>query len=67
MVTAGFDPLRDQGAEYAKALEGAGVTVTFRCEGSLNHSFTALSGVSKEARRATARILDDIATALGVD
>ncbi len=67
VVTAGFDPLRDQGQKYAEALEGAGVPVTFRCEGSLNHSFTALSAVSKEARRASKRILDDIAAALGVD
>ncbi len=67
VVTAGFDPLRDEGQRYGAALESAGVTVTSRCEDSLTHSFTSLAGISKQARGANERLVDDIAGALGVD
>ena len=66
VVTAGFDPLRDQGDAYAAALAAAGVAVTQRCEDSLPHSFTIMGGVSAEARRATDRLTDDVAALLGV-
>jgi acetyl esterase len=39
VLTAGFDPLRDEGRQYADALHGAGVTVDFREFGSLVHGF----------------------------
>jgi len=67
VVTAGFDPLRDEGERYASALEGAGVQVVTRREDSLTHSFTALAGISREARRANKRLADDVAGILGVD
>lgn len=44
VVTAGFDPLADQGEAYAKALKAAGVPVVYRCYDSLAHGFTAFSG-----------------------
>jgi acetyl esterase len=37
--TAGFDPLRDEGRQYADALRAAGVTVDYREFGSLIHGF----------------------------
>ncbi len=61
IVTAGFDPLRDQGDAYAEALSAAGVRVVHRCEDSLPHSFTIMGGVSAEARRATDRLVGDVA------
>jgi len=64
VISAGFDPLRDSGDGYARALEAAGVDVTHRCEGSLPHSFTVMGGVSKEARQAIGRLSDDVAKAL---
>lgn len=64
VVTAGFDPLRDQGDAYAVALAAAGVDVTHRCEDSLPHSFTIMGGVSAEARRATGRLVDAAAALL---
>ncbi len=61
VVTAGFDPLRDQGIAYALALRAAGVEVTDRCENSLSHSFLALGGIVPEAAAAQGRIIADIA------
>lgn len=39
LVTAGFDPLRDEGAAYARKLADAGVDVTYRCYDSFTHGF----------------------------
>jgi acetyl esterase len=67
VVTAGFDPLRDEGNRYATVLKQAGIPVVHRLESSLTHSFTAFGGISKEARRAVDRLADDVAAVLGVD
>jgi acetyl esterase/lipase len=45
VVTAGFDPLVDQGEAYAKRLRDAGVPVVYRCYDGLSHGFTAFTGV----------------------
>ena len=45
VVTAGFDPLLDQGEAYARRLREAGVPVAYRCYDSLAHGFTAFTGV----------------------
>jgi acetyl esterase len=39
LLTAGFDPLRDEGRQYAQALRRAGVPVDHREFGSLIHGF----------------------------
>jgi acetyl esterase len=39
VLTAGFDPLRDEGTAYADALAAAGVPVDLREYGSLTHGF----------------------------
>jgi acetyl esterase len=39
VLTAGFDPLRDEGRQYAEAMRAAGVTVDYREFGSLIHGF----------------------------
>lgn len=65
VVTAGFDPLRDQGDDYARRLREAGVEVLHRCEDEMCHSFTALAGLSRAARQASARVADDVASAIG--
>ena len=44
VVTAGFDPLVDQGEAYAKRLRDAGAPVAYRCYDSLAHGFTAFTG-----------------------
>ncbi len=39
VLTGGFDPLRDEGQQYADAMRAAGVTVDHRQFGSLMHGF----------------------------
>ncbi|MEI9965000.1 MAG: alpha/beta hydrolase [Caulobacteraceae bacterium] len=45
VVTAGFDPLVDQGEAYARRLRDAGVPLVFRCYDHLVHDFAAFTGV----------------------
>jgi acetyl esterase len=42
VVTAGFDPLRDDGALYAEALQKSGVEVEYRCYDDQVHGFASL-------------------------
>jgi acetyl esterase len=42
VVTAGFDPLRDDGAKYAEALRAAGVDVEYRCYDDQIHGFMGM-------------------------
>lgn len=62
--TAGFDPLVDEGAAYARRLVDAGVDVRHRCHAALVHHFYALDGIVPAARAALAEIAADIAVAL---
>jgi acetyl esterase len=52
VITAGFDPLRDEGRAYADALEAAGVAVTYRNYPGLLHGFASLAGLMPAARAA---------------
>ncbi len=45
IVTAGFDPLRDDGAGYARDLEAAGVDVEYRCYDDMVHGFFGMGVV----------------------
>ncbi len=42
MVTAGFDPLRDDGVRYAEALRRSGVEVEYRCYDDQVHGFMGM-------------------------
>ena len=45
VVTAGFDPLRDEGAAYARAMADAGVAVEYRCYDDMVHGFFGMGVV----------------------
>ncbi|MFJ4293483.1 alpha/beta hydrolase [Cupriavidus sp. NPDC089707] len=47
---AGFDPLLDEGAEYAARLAAAGVPCEYRLAGDLVHGFLRMRNVSRRAR-----------------
>jgi acetyl esterase len=56
VVTAAFDPLRDEGEEYANALAAAGTRVLLRRFPGFIHAFVAAAGVSRSARDAVVEI-----------
>jgi acetyl esterase len=49
VVTAGFDPLRDEGEAYAARLREAGTPVELHCEETLIHGFFNMGGVIRAA------------------
>ena len=56
VITAGFDPLSDEGAAYAVALRKAGVTVDYVSFGGMIHGFAGMGRVLDSALRAVALI-----------
>ncbi len=52
IATAGFDPLRDEGEEYAARLRAAGVPVVLRRHQGLVHAFVNAIGVGHTGRDA---------------
>ncbi|WP_067433989.1 alpha/beta hydrolase [Nocardioides jensenii] len=64
VVTAGFDPLRDEGEAYADHLRAAGVAVTHRREPGLIHGFFNTIAVGTSNPAAVADIASRLAIAL---
>jgi acetyl esterase len=56
VVTAGFDPLRDEGELYARTLAEAGVPVELRRYSGLIHGFFNVVGVGRTNRAAVAEV-----------
>ena len=54
VLTAGFDPLVDEGKAYAQRLAAAGVKVEYRCYEDMVHGFILMGGVLDTARLAVA-------------
>lgn len=53
VVTAGFDPLRDDGSAYATALRAAGVEVEYRCYDDQTHGFMGMGILDDSLASAT--------------
>lgn len=66
LVTAGLDPLRDEGRAYAAALVEAGVAVTFQEAAGTIHGFfgmtAAMPSVAEDVRKALAALREMIAS-----
>jgi acetyl esterase len=52
IATAGFDPLRDDGEDYARRLHDAGVRVALQRHAGLFHGFASVIGVGRTGREA---------------
>lgn len=64
IVTAGFDPLRDEGEAYAEKLREAGVPVALRRHEDLIHGFINFTGVGTRFREALAEMAGALRQAL---
>jgi acetyl esterase len=64
IVTAGFDPLRDEGRAWADRLELGGAHVQYRCESDLVHGFLATTGAFRRCDAAAAGLCEDLAELL---
>ncbi len=60
VITAGYDPLHDEGERYAARLRDAGVDVTYSCYDDMIHGFISMTAVTPRGFEA----LDEAAAAL---
>jgi acetyl esterase/lipase len=64
LATAGFDPLRDEGAAYAQRLREAGVPVAYHCHTDLIHGFVNFIGIGRRFREAVVEAAGALRTGL---
>ena len=64
IVTAGFDPLRDEGEAYAHALRDAGVRVDYVCYGGMIHGFAPMGRLIDTGNRAVSHVAASLREAL---
>jgi acetyl esterase len=64
VITAGFDPLRDEGEAYARRLREAGVSVDAVCFGGMIHGFVPMGRLIDTAVRGVTLIAGSLRQAL---
>ncbi len=65
VITAEFDPLRDEGEAYAKKLAEAGVSLDFKRYEGVVHEFFGLAGAVSKAKEAVQQAADGLKRAWG--
>jgi acetyl esterase len=65
IVTAGFDPLRDEGRAYADRLREAGVDVVYREYPGQIHAFVSLTKAIPQGMAATLEVAEYLRRRLG--
>jgi acetyl esterase len=66
VITAEFDPLRDEGEIYALQMQKAGVAVTYRRYDGTIHGFVSLSGMIDLGKQALADAAAGLRSAFGI-
>ncbi len=66
LVTAEFDPLRDEGRAYAEGLQASEVAVEYRCYEGMIHGFLGLTSKLDTAARAMSETAATLRTALDI-
>ncbi|MGR5998035.1 alpha/beta hydrolase fold domain-containing protein [Bacillus cereus] len=56
IITAEYDPLRDDGAAYAKRLEAAGIPVEYKCYEGMVHGFFWMAGIMDKGLQARLQV-----------
>jgi acetyl esterase len=64
IITAGFDPLRDEGRLYAERLAAAGVAAEYCCFEDTIHGFLSFAGAITAGREGLQLVSDRVARAL---
>jgi acetyl esterase len=64
IITAGFDPLRDEGEAYARTLREAGVRVDYACYGGMIHGFMPMGRLIQTGNRAVSHVAASLRDAL---
>jgi acetyl esterase len=65
IITAAFDPLRDEGEAYGMRLRDAGVPVVMRRQQGMLHGFMNMTGISRDAHEAALAAAGTLAALLG--
>ena len=60
IISAGFDPLRDDAHAYSEKLRAAGVEVTYECFEGMIHGFVGMAGVLAAGGHAVYRIAQQL-------
>lgn len=67
VLTAGYDPLVDEGKAYADALQSAGVEVSYQCFDEQIHGFITMGKVIDQANEAVSACANALSAALSRD